>query len=84
MSDYKELREALEAGPTEGPWFVHQGPRNALPHIRNCVGVYVMDAAPRGSNAMSTTRQRRDAHFIAAANPTTIRRLLAELDALRK
>lgn len=52
---------------TPGPWHVNKGPRNALPHIRSATGLYVMDAAPRGSNAMSTTRQMADAVLIAAA-----------------
>jgi len=78
MTTHKAIREALEAGPTEGPWISQQGqnqmvnPGTTIHHGRGW-GVY-SDADEHGPDGA-------DAAFIAACNPAAIRALLADLDA---
>lgn len=89
MNDFKELREALDAGPTAGPW-IAAGPSFGakLPVYCNEVVTDRADEdeceivcqAPSELAAEVTV----DMHYIAAANPATIRALLAELDEARK
>ena len=75
----KRIREALEAGPTEGPFQVVRG------------GTYCWDIKTTDSYDVATThgyvRNQVDslptANFIAACNPAAIRALLADLDAAR-
>lgn len=75
----KRIREALEAGPTEGPFQVVRG------------GTYCWDIKTTDSYDVATThgyvRNQVDslptANFIAACNPSAIRALLADLDAAR-
>lgn len=80
MTDHeKRIREALEAGPTEGPFQVVRG------------GTYCWDIKTTDSYDVATThgyvRNQVDslptAEFIAACNPAAIRALLADLDAAR-
>ena len=77
MTDYAEMRAALDAGPTPGPWQVQDdtdypggidGPndQNVLFGC-GCCG--------------SPNLGKKDAAHIAAANPKVIRALLAERDA---
>ena len=81
MTDFKELREALEAGPTEGPWTHAWGGGHVLifqsgggPTFASVPFDGMRDAEHAGANA----------RFIAAANPATISSLLAELDEARR
>lgn len=75
----KRIREALEAGPTEGPFQVVSG------------GTYCWDIKTTDSYDVATThgyvRNQVDslptAEFIAACSPSAIRALLADLDAVR-
>ncbi len=71
---YQALRDALEAGPTPGPWtqqdrhvidFTDTGRFFAVLHTDDSIEV-----------------RNRTAAYIAAADPSTIRELLAERDAL--
>lgn len=80
MTDHeKRIREALEAGPTEGPFQVVRG------------GTYCWDIKTADSYDVATThgyvRNQVDslptANFIAACNPSAIRALLADLDEAR-
>lgn len=74
MSDeYEALREALRAGPTQLRWVMNR-PTGCTVDIELESGSWA--AAYAGTNA--------NAKLVAAANPTTIRRLLSERDALRK
>ena len=70
--DHKAIREALEAGPTEGPWFEHHDKGHL--YIENQRDDVVCDMGLRAKS--SPTSQ-----FIAACNPAAIRALLADLDA---
>lgn len=75
MTDrYDELRAALDAGPTEGPWFTHE----SLGYAVATVGTHriAADTEPQAD-------PRFDIGYIAAANPETIRALLEERDSLR-
>ena len=75
MTDHeKRIREALEAGPTEGPWFEHHDKGHL--YIENQRDDVVCDM---GLRAKSTPTSQ----FIAACNPTAIRSLLADLDGMR-
>ena len=72
MTDkYKELREALDAGPTPGPWSVA---RSGWDENTDDVW-YPLEGVKTSCVA--------DARLIAAANPDTIRALLDERDALK-
>ena len=88
--NWRALREALEAGPTDGPW-VAAGPSFGKPLPVYCDEVVTdrdddeddgdsICRAPTGFERESTV----DMTYIAAANPATIRALLAELDRLRE
>lgn len=81
MTDFKELREALEAGPTDGPWTHAWGGGHVLifqsgggPTFASVPFDGMRDAEHAGANAS----------YIAAANPAAIRSLLAELDEARR
>lgn len=77
MTTHKAIREALEAGPTEGPYQVVRG------------GTYCYDIKTTDGYDIATThgfvREKVDslpmANYIAACNPAAIRALLADLDA---
>lgn len=81
MTDkYAELRAALAAGPTPGPWLLDK------------FHPIITDSAPGSSRvwickvAINTRNDegRKNEAYIAAANPETIRALLAERDSLRE
>lgn len=75
MTDYAELRAALEIGPTPGPWFVHGSRGYAVA----TVGKIRIATDELHINI----RPEDDAEYIAACHPEAIRALLAERDALR-
>ena len=70
----KRIREALEAGPTEGPWFEHH--HKGRLYIENQRDDVVCDMGLR-------VKSNPTSQFIAACNPSAIRALLADLDAMR-
>lgn len=72
---YQRLRDALAAGPTPGSWEYRElDGLGAVTHPTGWVeAVHASDA-----------RECIDARYIAAADPDTIRTLLAERDALRE
>lgn len=83
MDKYAELRAALDAGPTPGPWGVQSS--NSWRRI----------GTPRGDGDVLSTTLQADGHpdlsarpetlaYIAACHPEAIRALLAERDALRE
>ena len=79
MTDHeKRIREALEAGPTEGPWLIHdqKGRRWIETHSDDVIAQVYKDGR---SNAVFEA----NASLIAACNPSAIRALLADLDAMR-
>ena len=80
MTDrYERIRDALEMGPTPGPWTAksHAAPRadNGDIGIINGKGMLV-------AVAYSNRCTRDNASLIAACDPDTIRELLAERDQL--
>lgn len=89
MTDHiTRLKEALEAGPTEGPWvacswIVHDkdGAIDACGmHVVTADGkAGVFSSSPEGDDVME-----RDVRFIAAANPAAIRELLERLERAEK
>jgi len=89
MTDFKELREALDAGPTDGPW-IAAGPSFGDPLPAYCVEVVIDRDDPEDCETVCQappeceTEVTVDMHYIAAANPSVIRSLLAELDAARR
>lgn len=82
MDKYAELRAALEAGPTPGPWKWAADSRIAT--------VTTVAEYRIGPDYKTSCQARYDFHaaceidaaYIAAANPEAIRALLAERDAL--
>lgn len=76
MTDHiTALEAALQAGPTDGPWFTH----DTLGHAVCAVGrTRVCTDSPPAAKSIAS-----DAAFIAAANPAAIRAVLAELRRLR-
>lgn len=100
MTDkYADLRDALAAGPTPGPWDYGADPclnneaalaickQNIDAHTKPSSGyffvVYVGDGR-RTALVGHGPDGEANARLIAAANPETIRALLAERDALRR
>lgn len=83
MTDHeKRIREALEAGPTEGPFHVIQAESAAYSYdVMTEDGYYV--ATAHGLVRGEDNTGEVTAAFIAACNPAAIRALLAELDAMR-
>ena len=75
MSDYTALRAALAAGPTAGPWVAsHCGVTdNSADYTRIILSANILDA-----------QRKKDAAYVAAADPQTIAALLAELDDARR
>jgi hypothetical protein len=71
---YTELRAALE-GATPGPWSAGGALVGKIPADDDAYSDYEPIAFCEGGH--------RNAAYIAAANPATIRALLAERDALR-
>lgn len=85
--DFKELREALDAGPTDGPWEFVQGydneddTSNSVGTIKSCA----TDGAPYLARVWADgPAPLLDAKFIAAANPAVIRSLLGRLEAAER
>ena len=80
----KRIREALEAGPTEGEWrrgnagasIVSDQPVEHGPLGCDCVEYY-------GGHLIAESINSRNLAYIAACNPSAIRALLADLDAAR-
>ena len=83
MTDHeKRIREALEAGPTEGPLRVIQAESAAYSYdVMTEDGYYV--ATAHGLVRGEDNTGEVTAAFIAACNPSAIRALLADLDAMR-
>lgn len=71
-SDIARLREALEAGPTPGPWFVHDSLGCAVCAVAKTR--VAADQMPTGDKIPA------DAEYIAAASPEVARALLAAWD----
>lgn len=84
MTNYAELRAALDAGPKPGPWVWKQVGSFTTPGCAvfwpdtNKVGVHYRRLDSGGG------MEQVDADFIAACHPAVIRALLAERDALRE
>lgn len=84
MSDYAELRAALDAGPKPGKWTWKQVGSFTTP---GCA-VFWPDTSKGGIHYRRLDSgggmEEVDADLIAAASPDVIRALLAERDALRE
>lgn len=84
MNDFKELREALDAGPTDGPWKADQwtSDEGGCYGWSFSAGGYLLPLSDMETD--NPAECDANARYIAAANPATIRSLLAELDAARR
>lgn len=79
MTDnYKQLRDALAAGPTPGPW-----QRGEYGEILTGTGDVLLVGVVALAGRRTPEVEANTGH-IRAANPDTIRALLAERDALRE
>ena len=78
MSKYQALIDALEAGPTDGPWSVD---KSRAMRVRN-----ESDCTITSAGCADSLRHEWEANaaYIAAANPSTIRALLADLERAEK
>ena len=81
---YAELRAALDAGPTPGPWsacgsagYVQAG--EGHPRYTILAVAYGHD----GNHQINAPGSRENGQYIAAAHPETIRALLADYDRMR-
>lgn len=86
MTTHKAIREALEAGPTEGPWewdgnVCNYDPENEAPWLVQAP--WHAKGRKRVLTGSIMCDRESDAAFIAACNPAAIRALLADLDAMR-
>jgi hypothetical protein len=89
MSDkYQALRDALKAGPTDGPWNVieHSWLDASIIAPGFVHGICCLDInhATEESQDADGALMSANAAYIAAANPSTITALLADLDAAEK
>lgn len=84
MTDFKELREALEAGPTDGPWEAKRwtSEEGGCYGWLLTAGGYLLPLSDMGTD--NPDECDANAAFIAAANPATVRSLLKELDEARR
>lgn len=90
MTDrYEKIREALEMGPTPGPWRLSIETQTIIKQDLSSIGlsmggVLIGGACGHESSWAYPTREQAiaNARLIAACDPDTIRALLAERDAL--
>ena len=80
----KRIREALEAGPTDGNWITDPSNPN-LVAVDSTPYEYIFEVAPSEFSDSDHEYEQEiiNAAFIAACNPSAIRALLADLDAMR-
>ena len=82
---HKALRDALDAGPTDGPWKVieHSWSDTSIVAPGFVHGICCLDInyATEESQNSDEALMAKNAAYIAAANPASIRALLAERDA---
>lgn len=79
MTDrYAKIREALEAGPTPGPWVAPEHSTMILDSKPGSSKEFIAQVQP--NTYMDTGRKNRA--FITACDPDTIRELLEERDRL--
>lgn len=91
MTTETKLREALQAGPTKGPWIAHVDQAHRWPLVMSggSTGHIVANVNPEScpthdsAPAFVVMPAQTNANYIAAANPVAIRALLDELDQLR-
>jgi lipopolysaccharide biosynthesis regulator YciM len=83
--DVRELRKALEAGPTPGPWVTDHANHNLVARDGD-VYEYVCEVAPSefSESEHDQAREQVDAAYIAAASPDRIRRILDRLEAAER
>jgi len=79
--DHKTIREALEAGPTEGPWVADDNEGFSPWSIWSRMSPTGHGEAGPKIAQIQLANDEADATFIAACNPAAIRALLADLDA---
>ena len=78
MTDrYERIREALEMGPTPGPWVACPANSRTFVKSRRLAG-YLAEVR----NCRTAQDANANAHLIAACDPGTLRALLEERDAL--
>lgn len=83
MTDYAELRAAIDAGPTPGPWRVQDGCSWRRIGSDLGDGDILRPVVNQNDGWPDLAARQETLNYIAAANPSVIRALLAERDALR-
>ena len=84
IDNWRALREALEAGPTGGPWTLELVEDRSIKHLCpvDADGLSILTVVTHDETPFAAVYLDKDAAYIAAANPATIRALLAERDRL--
>lgn len=84
VADYKAIREALAAVPLPHDWKVCQEPANEYWFAGRTIGAAdPADARRVADTCALSPHAEKFAAYIAACNPSAIRALLADLDAMR-
>lgn len=79
MNALDNIKAALEAGPTEGPWEYEQDDNLILSND----GKRLVTYSPRSVD-VSIEERKANGQLIAACNPSSIRELLAYVESLEK
>ena len=84
MTDFKELREALDAGPTDGPWRADRwtSDEGGCYGWSFSAGGYLLPLSDMETD--NPDECDANARYIAAANPAVIRSLLDRLEAAER
>lgn len=83
--DIRALEEALAAGPTKGPWHTRtECPGRCCWHIFPDCPVFADGDEELSGNAIVSECSEEDGHWIAAASPDRIQRVLTTLKQLQQ
>lgn len=87
MTDHlSQIKQALDAGPTEGPWFsVEDGEqRQCINTDHHGDGYWIASCNFYAGSGGNCDPIKKNADFIASCNPTAIRSLIERLEAAER
>ena len=84
IDNWRALREALDAGPTDKPWSLEPVEDRSIKHLCpvDADGLSILTVVTHDDTPFAAVYLDADAHYIAAAHPAAIRSLLDERDRL--
>ena len=84
IDNWRALRDALEAGPTDNEWTLEAVEDHSIKHLCSVDvdGMSILTVVWHDDKPFAAVYLEQDAHYIAAAHPAAIRSLLAERDRL--